>query len=1207
MQIKCRVRSLLLSSAMIASIGAVCAQQKAIPRIDAMPNKPSPYETFDWKALTKSYDATVFDTKATEEYFPLTTISTEEGINYPSIHNIRMSNFVGQDSKTTAEAINILPALIGSSLVGINKANQDGTDWVAKSIDFFNKKNGQNVYLNNYSTVTGNDWWYETMPNVYFYQLYNLYPKGSDEFASQFESVANRQLSVVYKLGGSEFPWQYPDMNYRSFNFETEKGIDTGVKEPEAAGSIAWILYQAYLKTQNQKYLIGSQLALDFLQNTTENPSYELQLPYGIQAAAKLNAIENTEYDIDKFLNWAFSDGTNTLRGWGAIVGNWNGYDMSGLIGEAKDKGNDYAFLMNGFQHAAALAPVAKYDKRYAKALGKWLLNLSNASRFFYPGSLPDANMESTSLAWSKKYNPSNNIPYESIKENIGGTKPYATGDALSGGWAPTNLSLYSGSSVGYLAALVSNTNVEGILQIDLNATDFGQTNNLNTYLYYNPNTKDEKVTLTLPSGNFNIYDAITETTLSKNVTGNVEITIPQNDVRIIVLYPANLEPTEQGKLWVLNDGRVLDYHYKWNYTPTLRIKSLYSSKNEIMTGEKVQINALTANTTSEVNFEWYVNGQKQANTTQAFEWTADDKTGEHTIKCIAQSANQTATDSISINVISSSQVTPEITEISLSGSNPYNLSETIAITAKANTTDTIEWNCSGGELKNIEALTPEWVLPEAEGIYTLTLTVKNKQGRASKSVDILVKNTEAQVSSTPVAYYPMDGNLNNAESDGLNAVSVGAVLATNPLGEANKAYRFENKDQYIYTPNDALLNFQDQLTLSFWFNPAKLGEGEQFVLSHGSWEERYKVSLTPEKKIRFTINTTDRIVDIDDPTLLENDKYVHYTFVFTGYSVEIYRDGKLATFTKLGGKINKSTKALTMGRKDEATSDYTYTGSIDEVRLYNTALDIKSIAELPTIFQDLPTNNVEIQKLTIDGAEWDIENKFILDCGNTKSTVTVQVEPFAGAKMDKNTFEVNVSKPSIQNVSFTITSEDGSASKEYTLKVEVPFKGSDIVSQKWNKVLTVNNNSETNGGFSFTGYQWFKNDVLVSKKQYYSAGNKPEEILDPTAVYSVVMTMNENDEIHVCPFQITPQSTVSVNVYPTQVSKGEKICIDAEMEAEMLRNSNVDVYSLEGNFIKKVNIVDSKTYFELYDAGIYVLKYEAQGGYQNSFKLIVK
>lgn len=333
----------------------------------------------------------------------------------------------------------------------------------------------------------------------------------------------------------------------------------------------------------------------------------------------------------------------------------------------------------------------------------------------------------------------------------------------------------------------------------------------------------------------------------------------------------------------------------------------------------------------------------------------------------------------------------------------------------------------------------------------------------------------------------------------------------------------------------------------------------------------------------------------------------MHYTFIFTGYSVEIYRNGTLATFTKIGGKINKSIKALTMGRKDEGTSDYTYQGAVDEVRLYDKALDVKTIAELPSIFENINADNVEIKSLIVNGVEWKIEDQYMLACDNSKTSIEVAIEGFGGAKISQDKFEVDVTKPSVQNIKFTITSEDGLVKKDYTLKVEVPFKSSDIISQKWNKVLTVNNNLNTNGGFVFTDYEWFKNGVSVSKKQYYSAGNKADEVLSPADVYSVAMKMNEGDEIHVCPFQVLAQKTVSVNVYPNQVRIGEKICIDAQMETDMLKNSNVDIYSLEGNFIKKINMTDPKTYFDMSESGVYVLKYQSIGGFEDSFKLIVK
>jgi hypothetical protein len=78
---------------------------------------------------------------------------------------------------------------------------------------------------------------------------------------------------------------------------------NNGVIEPEASGSIAWLLYHAWVHTGEKKYLTGAQLSMDFLSNLNANPSYELQLPYGAFMAAKMNAELGTHYDIEKILN----------------------------------------------------------------------------------------------------------------------------------------------------------------------------------------------------------------------------------------------------------------------------------------------------------------------------------------------------------------------------------------------------------------------------------------------------------------------------------------------------------------------------------------------------------------------------------------------------------------------------------------------------------------------------------------------------------------------------------------------------------------------------------------------------------------------------------------------------------------------------------------------------------------------------------------
>ena len=500
-----------------------------------MPDLPAPLVIRDWKAVTLDYDNFVFNTGKTGQYLPLIRNGTEGQFNYPNNTPIFLDSYVGTGNHLNqAEAINILPAIIGASLAGIDKSNQNGMDWVAMTRDFFNLKNGQNVYLNSYSTTSGSDWWYDLMPNVYFYQLRSLYPAATPEFNSQFTSVANRWLNCVKQLGGSTTPWSLPGMNYRAFNLATGLPNTTSVPEPESAGSIAWLLYNAFIETGNRKYFEGAQLAMDFLTGFGSNPSYELQLSYGTLVAARMNAIEGTNYPLQKLLDWCFDRGA--LRGWGSIVGNWGGYDVSGLIGEANDGGNDYAFVMNGFQQAAALAPLPKYDKRYARAIAKWLLNITNASRLFYWNALPQTNQDS--YEWASFYDPTACIPHESMKEVLQGKSPFATGDAINEGWAATNLSLYSGSSVGYLAAVIHTTNVPEILQIDLNKTDFYGDDSLVSYLYFNPTLVVKQVDINLPSGTFGVYDAITENNLFSVASNSIQITIPAGETRLIRLYP---------------------------------------------------------------------------------------------------------------------------------------------------------------------------------------------------------------------------------------------------------------------------------------------------------------------------------------------------------------------------------------------------------------------------------------------------------------------------------------------------------------------------------------------------------------------------------------------------------------------------------------------------------------------------------------------
>ncbi|MGA7305669.1 MAG: hypothetical protein WBW88_12395, partial [Rhodothermales bacterium] len=553
------------------------AQQISINRIEQMPNLPSPYEMRDWKQVAIGYDDFVFDLERTGTYLPLIWLNTST-VNYPEHDSFGLETVVGTPRLHSAEAINVLPALVGASLVGIDKSNQNGYNWVLKAEEFFNRRPEENVYLNLPITSSGDDWWYETMPNVFFYQLYDLYryPEHPGDFENQFTTVADRFLEAVERMGGKSAPWTVPNMNYRAFSLSNMKPLLTGVKEPEAAGAIAWLLYNAYTETGDERYRVGAEWAMEFLNGRTTNPAYEIQLPYGVYAAARMNAELNTSYDVEKMVNWTFDVGP--LRSWGSLLGTWGGYDVHGLIGE--ESFNDYAFMMNGYQQAGALVPMTRYDDRFARAIGKWVLNLANASRLFYPKYLPATNQDSE--GWAFEYDPESYIGHEAIRQSQSGQSPYATGDAIAGGWGHTNLVLYGSSHVGMLGGIVDTTDVEGILKLDLLKTDFFHADAYPTYLYYNPYEEDKAVTIDVGSGSYDLFDAVSNEFVLKGVSGSVRITIPADEAVMLVLAPAGGTLTHEANRTLI-DGIVVDYGAGLtgeNIPP--RIKALDASPRDV-------------------------------------------------------------------------------------------------------------------------------------------------------------------------------------------------------------------------------------------------------------------------------------------------------------------------------------------------------------------------------------------------------------------------------------------------------------------------------------------------------------------------------------------------------------------------------------------------------------------------------------------------
>ncbi len=554
----------------LATLAVSCNQQTSEPieqtqiaRIEQMPSMPSPYKIIDWKAKALGFDSLVYDLASQNPYGPFIWIdSAKRNLDqvtyglYTVIHDVR------QGPKTNNgefhESLTSLEALISAGLLGIDKTNQHGFNYVKMVQNYFNTGNHWNIVMNNTCPEValngggyGRDWWYDVFPNVLYYAVADLYP-GVENQDQILLSVANQFYRADSTLNGN--------YNYSYFDYSKMKGVVNNIPlQQDAAGGHSYVLLNAYRKFKEVKYLEGAMRATEALEAQKESRFYEILLPFGAYTAAVLNAEQDKNYNVKQLLDWTF-DGCQSKDGrfgWGVIAEKWGEYDVHGLQGSITD-GGGYAFFMNSVVMSWPLVPMVKYEPQFARAIGKWMLNNVNASRLFYPDQVSDKNQWLPEL----KDITGGLIGYEGVrkaddynKPELKGVSPVSLGDGPK--WAPLQpkesmFSLYSTAIAGVFGAMVETTDVEGVLALDCNVTDFYAQNPFPTKLYYNPHQKVVEVSINTGSP-VDLYDIVAHKYLGKNLKGVNRIRIGADQAVVIVQLPVGSTITKNKNRYSVN------------------------------------------------------------------------------------------------------------------------------------------------------------------------------------------------------------------------------------------------------------------------------------------------------------------------------------------------------------------------------------------------------------------------------------------------------------------------------------------------------------------------------------------------------------------------------------------------------------------------------------------------------------------------------
>ena len=543
-------------------------QQKAVNRIENMPNIPQPYQIIDWKQKALDFDAYVFDFDSKLPAGPAIWLDDSQrnipqqtfGL-YTAMKDVRQ----GPDSNNGEfhESLNILTTLLSAGLMGIDKTDENGFNYVKMSQNYFNTDNGWDIVMNNTCPEVallgggyGRDWWYDVFPNVLYYAVSEVFP-GVENSEHIMRTVAEKFYQADSLLNGN--------YNYSYFDYAQMKGMVNHIPlQQDAAGGHGWVLYAAYNKFGDAKYLEGAKSAIAALDAQKESRFYEILLPMGIYTAARLNAEQGCNYNVAQMIDWVFDGCTSPdgRTGWGIICERWGDYDVHGLQGSITDEGG-YAFLMNSIDMAWPMVPMVKYQPAFARAVGKWMLNNINACRLCFPDMIPDSHQ---CLPGMQDYTNSI-ISYEGIRkvdtyyqpERMKNVSPVALGDGPK--WNEKNpiesmFSVYSTSAVGIFGAMVETTDVEGVLKLNCNTTDFYAEKEYPAYLMYNPHLEPKDVRYNVAGAEaVDLFDIVSKTYLARGVEGSASVKLPADAAVIVFELPAGSQICKSKKRLTVNEN----------------------------------------------------------------------------------------------------------------------------------------------------------------------------------------------------------------------------------------------------------------------------------------------------------------------------------------------------------------------------------------------------------------------------------------------------------------------------------------------------------------------------------------------------------------------------------------------------------------------------------------------------------------------------
>ena len=220
------------------------------------------------------------------------------------------------------------------------------------------------------------------------------------------------------------------------------------------------------------------------------------------------------------------------------------------------------------------------------------------------------------------------------------------------------------------------------------------------------------------------------------------------------------------------------------------------------------------------------------------------------------------------------------------------------------------------------------------------------------------------------VGWYPFDGNASDMSGNGNHGTVNGATLSTDRHGQTNKAYQFDGVDDFIDLNNPSILGTTNNFSILAWVNNGTGTIYGEFNAAAGNSRNNFKISGNHLGLDQY-FPSGGAVSSLEILELNQTNSWNLVGYVRAGSNWSFFVHGQLLNSGSNAENYSGSTpnlgyigaRAYTYGGYSAGAKDF-FTGSIDNVRIYNRALSNEEVSNLYRL--ESPNHFVELNS-TVD------------------------------------------------------------------------------------------------------------------------------------------------------------------------------------------------------------------------------------------------